>query len=203
MATKLLLCFAVCAAVFLHFAGEDVIHIWTRNRITYDSALMNSFLLLFVCESWYMTSSLLLSSSNRHRPLALCRLLSNSLGFGFGYLLCRQNGASGVVQGLLAADLLTCCWFVPLTASRMVEDKLSALAAVTWPRVLALASVLYLSAWVLVRINPVAGHPERVMDIGALVSVVGAAFVYVVCLDKFEKQRLNSFVPVNRLWRFA
>lgn len=202
-ATKLLLCFAVCAAIFLHFAGEDVIHIWTRNRITYDSALMNSFLLLFVCESWYMTSSLLLSSSNRHRPLALCRLLSNSLGFGFGYFLCRQSGASGVVQGLLAADLMTCFWFVPLMASQMVGDRLSALAAGTWPRVLALAAVLYSSAWVLVMINPVVGHPERVVEIGVLVSVVGAASIYGVCLDRLERQKLKSFVPVNRLWRFA
>jgi hypothetical protein len=158
---------------------------------------------LFVCESWYMTSSLLLSSSNRHRPLALCRLLSNSLGFGFGYLLCRQNGASGVVLGLLAADLSTCCWFVPLMASRMLEDKLSALAAVTWPRVLALASVLYLSAWVLVRINPVAGHPERVVETGVLVAALGTAFVYTFCLDDREKDRLRAFLPVNRIWRFA
>jgi O-antigen/teichoic acid export membrane protein len=123
LSSKLLLGISVTAALFLHYCGQDIIRLWTRQRVTYDGSLMDAFLLLLITQSWWMSSSLLLSSSNNHRLLSICQFVGGCLGMGIGYLLSHHFGATGIVCGLWIADVVFCTLPIPALACRMIGQK--------------------------------------------------------------------------------
>jgi hypothetical protein len=170
--------------------------LWTNNRIIYDSHLMDGFLILQVTEGWYIISQLLMASANRHKKLAFCRLLSSSLGFCLGYFLGRGGGPAGVVQGLLLADIVTCGWFIPWSACRMLGQAFSRFAATVLLRGLLLLIPVYVVMHLIS--DGLVGRPglDRIILSGASLAGMGMILTYLLCLDRAEKTTLRNLVSV-------
>jgi O-antigen/teichoic acid export membrane protein len=205
-AAKGTLWLALCAAVFLHFTGRDIIAWWIGSRIAYDHQLMNSLLLLQIAATLYLMSSLVLSSTNNHRLLAICRLLSSALGLAMGYFLIGWAGAAGAVLGLMIADLATCGWLIPRATCKMLGRGTSVFIKEVFGTGVAFIVVLYAISYVVLKTLPGGADIHRVFTAASTVGVVGTILFYLLWLNREEKDRIRSLVSgtiVPRVLRWA
>jgi O-antigen/teichoic acid export membrane protein len=111
----------VAAVIFMatfHFWGETLYHFWLRKTVTYQQPVMDLFLIYMGQLLIWLTCSHPLMATNRHRALSKMLLVSSLLSIGLAYLGGRRLGLPGVVLGMITADLLLPCWFVPYLLSR-------------------------------------------------------------------------------------
>ncbi len=124
LALKATLALTLAIACALHFAGRDLVALWTGGQVAYDPALMDALLVLLVAQAPWMTSAYVLLASNRHRSLALRWTLGSALGLLAGWLLARAapagSGLAAMVWGMAAADLLVCGVSVPWSTCRAI-----------------------------------------------------------------------------------
>jgi O-antigen/teichoic acid export membrane protein len=192
LASKLLLSFALALGVFLHFTAEEIVAVWTGGRILFDPALMSALILIQVCQAWYLASSVVLGSSNNHRPLALAALLSTSLGLFLGGMLGRTMGASGVMWGLVIAELSIPCWLIPYRACRLVGQglreyvtELLVKGAVVFAAIYALMSGLELL--------PLAAHGlAKIAGAGLIVALAATFSLLAFWLTQEQRRRALS-----------
>jgi O-antigen/teichoic acid export membrane protein len=201
--TKLSLWLAVCAALLLHFVGADVVSVWTHNRLPYDGLLMDALLLFQLTASWYLPSSLVIASSNRHKPLALCQAAVVA-GLGLGFVFARNWGAAGVVFGLLLADALTSAWYVPRAACRLLRCNLTSLFGQTILRGVPVAACLFVIARMLS--GALVGSPAltRISVLAIMIGTVGLILLVTIWLSSSEKARLRPlFLNAKLFTQFA
>lgn len=188
LATKIILIANICAAVFLHFKGEDIVRLWTRGQITYSAQLMDAFLLLLVLQTPWMTSSVLLAASNNHRLLSSCYIASGTVGLGAGYLLSRDYGLPGMVYGLLIADFCISGRLIPRAACRMTGQDYDRFLTETLLRGAPVFALLYLAVrWMLGAIPPVP-EPAGLVTCGVFTALVGLVLGYALWLNRLEKR---------------
>ncbi len=118
-------CLALTAsfAIFLHFAGGEIVSLWTAGRIQPDQQLLDAFLVLAVAQTIWLTSSSFPLAFNRHYKVAACYVLSGTLGLAAAWILGRELGLVGVVMGLLVADMLVCGVTIPNDVCRLLGDR--------------------------------------------------------------------------------
>lgn len=193
LSAKAMITATACAAVFLHFAGREIMAAWSSNRIAYDGLLMDGLLLLQLGQSWYQASWTLLGASNNHKTVAWANAFSSCLGLALGGVLCPRFGPAGVVLGLLAADLVSCSYFVPRAACRLLKERFGLFAVRILLPGIALTACLYGVLFASLPALASAPAMERVGLSGVIVGVAALAFVYVFWLDRSEKQALRGF----------
>lgn len=187
LASKLLLGFSLTAGVFLHFAAPDVVKWWTNGRLHFDSDLMNALILLQICQAWYLTSSVLLGSSNNHKRLAICQLLSSATGLTAGAILGPSFGAAAVVWSLVGAELAVTCWAVPLFAMRVARQSPPHYVTQVFGKGVVFGLALYIaacsaSAWLS------SGGFERIAALGILLSLAALATLVLFWLDGDQRR---------------
>jgi O-antigen/teichoic acid export membrane protein len=189
--SKAMLLFSVCGALFLLFEGNDLVYLWTRREIIYDHRLMIAFLLLLISQTFWGSSSIVLGSSNNHRLLGLCYIVSGLLGVSLGYFFGRLLGMQGVVLGLLIGDLLICSVIVPLQACRLIgQGYVSFVTEVLLrgvPVVIALISTLYLVTSTLGKVPIVL----RLAIVLLTTALVGFLAGYYIWFQSTERKRLD------------
>jgi O-antigen/teichoic acid export membrane protein len=192
LGAKLSLLICLCAAVFLHFTGRDIVALWTGNRVVYDQQLMDALLILQVPTSWYLMSSLVLISSNNHRVPALCRIISCISGLSLGWMLVEPMGASGVVLGLAIAEIVISGWLIPWSACRMLRKSFGTFVGDVLVRGACLFVVLYAGGSVVFYALPTAGL-ERIVLIGVSVGIGSLLLAYTLLLNGRERERVRGF----------
>jgi O-antigen/teichoic acid export membrane protein len=192
--TRLSVWLAVCGAVVLHSVGADVISLWTRNRLEYDSGLMTALLALQLTASWYLPSSLVIASSNRHRPLAVCQSAVVP-GLLLGYLLAGTWGAAGVVFGLVAADAATSAWYVPLAACRLLGCNAFRLFGETLLRGIGTGLLLSALSYVVSVALADSAAIGRVLVLVGTIGIAGVLVFFIAWLTPSDKARLRSLLP--------
>jgi len=178
---------SVAAAVLLHLAGPSIVQAWTGGRIRYDAVLMQAFLVLVLSQTWWMTSSLVLISSNNHRGLALVQIAAGAAGLVLGYALSGPWGPAGIVYGLALPDLLLCGLWVPASACRMVGQPVGSFIFEVLGRGALPAALMMLSAGVFHWTAPDAWGLARWALLALVVSVVCAVSTFVVWLNEQER----------------
>lgn len=178
---------SVTAAVLLHFAGADVVAAWTGGRIAYDAVLMQAFLALVLSQAWWMTSSLLLISSNNHRGLALAQIAAGVIGLVLGYVWSGRWGAAGIVYGLALSDLLLCGLWVPVSACRLIGQRFGTFLAEVVGRGVVPAALVMLSAWGLDRVVPGRWGVGRWLLLSLSTGLVCAVSTFAVWLNAQER----------------
>ena len=194
LTAKVILWASFCAAIFLHFEGGHIVELWTGGRIPYDQGLMDAFLALQVCASWYLMSSLVLSSSNNHRALAICRLLSSIAGLALGYFLVGPWGSAGVILGLTLADVATCGWLIPWASCRMLGSSTSIFVKEVLGKGVIILGLLYAAMHLLLAgldTNLIA----RLFASACTVAGVGAILLITLWLDRQERSRVLALLP--------
>ena len=98
-------------AVFLLFAGDHIITIWTHGRIVPDEATFRWLLLVTVANSFWYTSSVVTIASNTHERVAAVYLGGSATALVIARLLIPYFGISGAAMALLAIDIIV-GWYV-------------------------------------------------------------------------------------------
>ena len=184
--------FAACifAGIWLHFAGKDILELWTLGRITFDQRLLDTFLLYLVFQAPWLASSYFPLAFNRHKNIAIRYISSAVLGLGLAVVLVQYWGIVGVALGLLIADILVCSWFVPLETCRILGDSVRKFWADAVLRGVPVISIVWGVAWSLAQLNiPPILH---ILAIGGSTSLVGIGLGYFFWLTSHERRQVLS-----------
>lgn len=180
---------SLTAAVWLYYAGPNLVEVWTRGRITYDAALMQAFLALVLSQAWWMTSSLVLISSNNHRGLALAQIAAGVTGLMLGYVWSGTWGATGIVYGLAVPDALLCGLWVPVSACRLIGQRVRDFAGEVVGRGVLPVALVVVSAWAADRVMPAGWGPARWLALACLAGGVCAVSTIGVWLNAEERRQ--------------
>jgi O-antigen/teichoic acid export membrane protein len=98
-------------AIFLFFAGDRIVAIWTHGRIIVDEPTFRWLLLVIVANSFWYTSSVVTVASNTHERVAAVFLAGTAASLVIARLLMPHFGLSGAAMALLAIDIIV-GWYV-------------------------------------------------------------------------------------------
>ncbi len=194
LSSKAMLLLSVCGAAFLSATGADVVRLWTRGGIAYDHELMVTFLVLLVSQTYWLSASIILASSNNHRTLSICYGVSGILGAGLGYLFGKSIGVQGVVLGILVADLGICALLVPWHACRHIGQGYGRYAADVLlrgvPVAILVLGTVRLALWV------IGDAPALLLLSVAGISTVAAGIPagYFIWLRRTERRRVEGIL---------
>ena len=193
-ANKAITSLCLAAAVFLFAAGEDIVELWTDGAVRYHGGLMNALLVMLVLQTPWLISSIFLMATNRHRLVSTCYLISSLLGLALGVLLANQFGITGLIGGLLTAELLVCGWAVPNAACQLVREStkrffLTSVAPLFPVALLVGGSAMLISSWSSA-IHPIA----RIATIAIAVGLASAAATYSLWFNSTERKKLRDIL---------
>jgi O-antigen/teichoic acid export membrane protein len=198
ISAKILLWLSVTVALFVHFAGKDVVRLWTGGRIIYEPALMDVLLLMQVSAAWYESSLVVLTASNKHQSLAWMRTVSSAAGLLAGYLFLHRIGVTGVALGLLTADVFTCAWFVPRSACRMLGRSTLKFAASVLGIGTAVSAALFTATYLIHAYAGSLGPVWRTAVTAVWLSLAGPASCVFLWLSASERGRVLSLIRNRR-----
>jgi O-antigen/teichoic acid export membrane protein len=195
LSAKVVFFLGICAAVFLHFTGADIIKLWTGPRIPFDPLLFDSLLVLELIASWCLASSTLLAALNEPRTLAICQSVATAGGLTLGYICGLHWGSTGVVMGLLIANVVTIAWAMPLAACRRVRQSFLEFSSHVLIR--GLLVLIGVSAGVGATCVVLAGTPTllRILIIWTVTGGIGLPLLLGWWLTDGERALLRTFLP--------
>jgi O-antigen/teichoic acid export membrane protein len=97
--------------IFLFFAGDRIVALWTHGRIVMDVPAFHWLLLVIVANSFWYTSSVVTVASNTHERVAAVYLAGTVASLVIARLLMPHFGISGAAMALLAIDIIV-GWYV-------------------------------------------------------------------------------------------
>lgn len=187
--------FTVVAALVLHFCGADVLNLWTRGRIQYDTSLMTAFLLLMVCQGWWMASGGVLAATNNHRSLAITNIVAGALGLLIGALLAPRFGNPGIVHGLWIVDLALCGWLVPRGACKLIGESPLRFAASVLGRGVPVIAGVYLLLWGASTVSDAVAW--KLLALPAIAATGALVLSFAIWLSSEERERAVRMLPVH------
>jgi O-antigen/teichoic acid export membrane protein len=195
-AAKVLVTVSAAAAVFLHFAGRDIVAFWTHNRIPYDSALMDAFLGLLLSQAMWLASSLVLAASNNHREMALVSLGAAAVGLGLGYVGLHRLGLAGLVYGVWSADFLLTGSVVAVRACRLIGQSFARFSVEVPLRGGLVAVCLYVLVRLVAGSVAAAGPGLRVAAVGSASAVLALLLAYGLYLSASDRSKVLNWLSV-------
>ncbi|MFH1039277.1 MAG: lipopolysaccharide biosynthesis protein [PVC group bacterium] len=187
-----------CLAIIIHFAGKELVTLWTRGRISYDSQLMNIFLGYIVLQIIWSLSGTFQAAFNRPGLVGMCTFASMVTGLTLAYFLTRRYGTAGTVGGLFIAEGLICGVALPLRTCRILGESTGAFIRGVIVRALPGVVVLYLWAYWLWKVIKPFGTPGSVFLFGAVVLLSGMFMGYYFYLNRQERIILSPILTSLR-----
>lgn len=192
LTSKIVTFSATCSAVYLMVYGDILLAFWTRGHVVYDNWLMAGFMLLAGSQSIWLTSSILLSASNRQKTVFVSTLLASTVGMALGYALSFPFGLTGFVVGLAVSDAVFCSMRLPAIACRAIGESRRRYLVEVVLRSVVLFAVAFYSAIVLRRVLPDPGFDVARLLAGALVvGAISAAGAYTITLNRNERAQIH------------
>ena len=183
---------AAAFAGALWFEGASVMAVWTRGRLAADVWLLRLYLLAILLQAPWLTSSLFVMASNRHRHLAHSYFISAVLALAAIALLIRPCGLLAAPLGVLIGEALACYHFVIQGTCRLLKEEYARFAVQLWWGV----AVISCAAWgagYLGHSLAVGSAPLRWIEVGALTTVAAALAAWGLALRKDDRSRLAGW----------
>jgi O-antigen/teichoic acid export membrane protein len=114
-------CIAVSASLW--FEGADLIAFWTGGRLVPDPLLLRAMLAYFVLQSAWLSVSVILLSTNRHKRLSISYLGANIGGLMLAALLIPRYGVIGLPTAFIISEALCCYHFTISDACKVVGES--------------------------------------------------------------------------------
>lgn len=196
LTAKIVMLFASCSAAYLMLYGDVLLAFWTRGHVAFDAPLMGAFLMLAGSQAMWLTSSILLSASNRQKTVFVSTLLAGAVGLMLGWGLSKSFGLSGFVFGLAAMDALFCGMVLPAAACRLIgESRWRYLIEVVLRSVVLFVIVLKTVQWMHNALPRFGGGPVVELLTGAvLVSAVSLAAGYLIALNRRDREQAHRLL---------
>jgi O-antigen/teichoic acid export membrane protein len=115
---------SVGTVVFLFFAGERIVSVWTHGRIVMDVPTFHWLLLVILANSFWYTSSVVTIASNTHERVAAVYLAGTVTSLFLARLLMPHFGISGAAMALLAIDVIV-GWYVLSSSLTTLKENTS------------------------------------------------------------------------------
>ena len=176
----------------LWFEGASVMAVWTRGKLTADVWLLRFFLLAVVLQAPWLTSSLFMMASNRHRRLAHSYFISAAVTLAAIALLIRPCGLLAVPLGALIGEGLACYHFVIKDACGVLKEGYARFAARLWWGVVVISCAAW-GAGYLGHSLAVGPAPLRWLEVGALTTLAAALAAWGLGLRKDDRSRLAGW----------
>jgi O-antigen/teichoic acid export membrane protein len=195
LTSKIVMLSATCAAVYVMVYGDVILRFWTRGQVAYDAWLMTGFMLLTASRSMWLTSSILLSATNRQKTVFAATLACAGVGLPLGYALSFRFGLTGLVLGLAIADAAFCSLWLPATACRAIGESLRRYAVEVGLRSMALFALAFEAARLLRRMLPDPGFDVARLLVGAaIVALISIVVAYTVAINRTERTQANRLL---------
>lgn len=195
LVSKLVTFSAACSAVYLMVYGDLVLGFWTRGLVTYDPSLMAAFMVLALSQSVWLTSSVLLSASNRQKHVFAATLLAGGTGLALGYALSIPYGMTGFVSGIAVADVIFCGLRLPSTACRLIGESRRRYAVEVVLRSLVLFLATHQAVRLLRAVLPDPGFDfGRLVAGAAVVALIGSIGAYLIMANRSERARAHRML---------
>jgi O-antigen/teichoic acid export membrane protein len=107
--------------LFLFFAGNRILQVWTHGRIVMDPSAFHWLLLVIVANSFWYTSSVVTIASNTHERVAAFYLSGTAASLIIARLLMPRFGISGAAMALLAIDVIVGWYALSQSLSTLSE----------------------------------------------------------------------------------
>lgn len=137
----------VSAAIFItifHYFGDVIFHLWLGNKVEYQQLYMDLLLIYVFQLVFWLSCSNLLMSINKHHEVSILLLVAAACTIFFVYVGAKFYGLSGVISGLILADLLLPFWVMPVIVKKYLRSfTFGFFAAELLPVGLALSVVLF------------------------------------------------------------
>jgi O-antigen/teichoic acid export membrane protein len=198
LGAKLLVVVSVCSGLFLHFMGPEIISAWTHRAHLYDSRLFDSFLILLVSQSPWLTAALILTASNNHRRLSICYAAAAIIGLGIGYVLAHRLGMAGLVTGLWIGESLVCGTLAPIMACRLMGESLRRFLLEILLRGAIFAVVLFVIVKWLLTVWTDGSSAIHLSVFGLAITLLGLILGYVVYFNAGERGQIRSLLGAAR-----
>ncbi len=124
-ACQLALLLAVAIVLAMITVGPWLLHHWTAGHVPPSRRLLSILLLVVIGYSLWSTSSVLITSTNRHSRLAAWYIAGTSLTVCLTYLMARRFGLYGAAWSLLASEAVMNLYVLP-TSLHLAQDHLAA-----------------------------------------------------------------------------
>jgi O-antigen/teichoic acid export membrane protein len=196
MATSKLVTFsAVSAAVYVIVYGDVLVRFWTRGQVGYDRWLIAAFMLLAASRAMWLTSSILLSATNRQNTVFAATLSGAAAGLPLGYALSFPFGLTGLVMGLAIADAVFCGLRLPAAACRSIGESRRNYAAEVGLRSAVLFAAAFESTRLLRSLLPDPGFDVgRLLTGACVVGLISLAGAYTITMNRTERAQANGLV---------
>lgn len=176
-------------AIFLWFAGQDILSLWTRDKISCDPLLWALLMAYLPINCLWECSATFQVATNKHGLYSICKGIAAPLGLLLAVWLTRAWGMAGAFAGFMIVEILI-CWLIPLRTLRLLDVQV--------PRFLAsilgvgvLIAILEMAAgYLLYALIPGDGM-IRIIAILAGVFVVGGVSCVFLWMNKSEKQMIE------------
>ena len=173
----------------LWFEGASVMAVWTRGKLTADVWLLRFYLLAILLQAPWLTSSLFMMASNRHRRLARSYFISAILALAAITILIRPCGLLAAPLGVLIGEALACYHFVIQDTCRFLKEEYTRFAAQVWWGVSAISFAAW-GAGYLGHSLAVGPAPLRWLEVGALTTIAAALAAWCLALRNDDRSRL-------------
>jgi O-antigen/teichoic acid export membrane protein len=188
LTSKIVTLSAACSAVYVLVYGDVLLRFWTRGQVAYDRGLMGGFMLLAASRSMWLTSSILLSATNRQKTVFTATVLSAVVGLPLGYGLSFRMGVTGLVVGLAIGDAAFCGFWLPAAACRSIGESRRRYAIEVGLRSVALFAVAFEAARLFRQILPDPGFDIARLLVGAVVvALISFAGAYAITVNRSER----------------
>jgi O-antigen/teichoic acid export membrane protein len=189
---KLSMAIWFCVAVVLHFEGASVVGIWSKGRIPFSSPVMHGVLLLYGSYTFWITSSILLGASNRHRRMTGVLAIESASALGLGWFLARHFGLPGMFYGIAAADILGSSVWIPQFACRSIGQSYRELLLQVLARGAVAAAPVAAIAYAAVLWLPMGSGLLRIVILAAITGTCSLAALFAIWLNGQERRQLTA-----------
>jgi O-antigen/teichoic acid export membrane protein len=108
--------------------GPTFLHHWTRGHVPPERGLLSILLLVVIVYAMWSTSSTLMTSTNRHKRMAVIYLTGTCLTCVACFFFARWAGLYGAAAALLISELAMNCYVLPASL-RIAHDTFPAFMA--------------------------------------------------------------------------
>lgn len=185
---------SVAIATVIHFAGKEIVLLWTRGRIEYDYRLVNVLLLYIILQIIWQLSGSFQGAFNRPIIPGISYTCSAVMGLFLAYLLTPRYGTAGTVLGLLIAEFLFTGLILPFQTCRILGNSPLVFIREIIIRGIPLVASLYFFGLVVFRLLSYNIQLITIIGFGIIIVSFGMLCTYFVYFNRFERKIMVSML---------
>jgi O-antigen/teichoic acid export membrane protein len=180
-------------AAALWFEGSNVIEVWTRGRLTPDTALLRLLLVQVVLQAPWLASGLITLASSRHGRQSQAYFWSSVIAVGLTTALIPYQGLLAVPIGSIVGEGLVCYHFVTHNTCMVIGEPYWRFAVQQWAFVASASGLALLFAWAAHK-SAIGPPPVRWAEVGLAAAAVTCLAAWFIGFRKGDREQAKAWL---------